>query len=375
MQTHSQIPPGLIGILKHRSKGVKNIENCSKFFHFVATPEAIRYTSYSDISPISFTLRVKYLASMPRTPIPIVSFAEATRRIPLPGNAESAVGSDFVWAKTRPHRAVFPGGIVNKTASFDFMRLFRFLFFILAAIESPGGCLMAQNVNAIPFEYRFHPGQQLNFKVTVRGQVDVEMPDGVRSNPVQIDMMIPQTTLEVGPDLATIAISIESAKVLNGTDSAALPEEGQKAMMTVDKRGRIQFMSGASGWQGSEFAQMQFPEEPLQIGASWVQEAVTQSEPPVKTKTRYTFNGFGKAAGRSCAAFDAELLLADSGQTMGSPSAISKGRTYFDFELGQVVQTEADARFSFNLPIPDKPGLLAKSTTTIRTVMQLVSAP
>lgn len=233
---------------------------------------------------------------------------------------------------------------------------------------------MAEPNQGMPFEYRFHPGQKLSYEVTVRGQVDVQMPDGVRSNPIHIDMRIDQSTLEVGPSVATLAMTIESARVFSGTDSAALPEEGQRSMLTIDRRGRIQFTSGAGGWQGSEFAQMQFPEKPLAIGDSWVQEAVSRSEPPVTTHTRYTFTGFQKTSGRSCATFDAELLLAESESATGSPSAVSKGRTFFDPELGQVILTEADSRFTFSIPLPDRPGFTARSTTTIRTVMQLLSS-
>lgn len=231
---------------------------------------------------------------------------------------------------------------------------------------------MADPAAGLSFQYRFQADQVVVYTVAVRGKVEVQMPDGLRSNPIQIDMRIVQRTLEVGPRLATMALTIESARVTQDGETAPLPEEGQRSMLTIDRRGVIEFLSGSSGWQGSEFAQMQFPEHPLRIGDSWVQEAVTRSEPPVRTRTRYTFAGLTTFKGRSCAAFDAELLLADGGNAPGQPGAVSKGRTLFDPDLGQVVSTEADSRFTFQIPVPDQPGILATTTTTIRTIMQMV---
>lgn len=230
---------------------------------------------------------------------------------------------------------------------------------------------MADPVASVPFEYRFTAGQELVYQVSVRGKVEVALPEGSRANPIQIDMRILQRTAEVGPRLATMVMTIESARVTQDGQEGPLPEEGQKSMLTIDRRGFIEFLSGAGGWQGSEFAQMQFPEKALAVGDSWVQEALTPSQPPVRTRTRYTFTGFAPYGARTCATFDAELLMAAGGGAPGQPGPVSKGRTLFDPALGQVVLTEVDSRFSFQVPIPDQPGVMVTTTTSIRTVMRL----
>ncbi|HEY9072298.1 MAG TPA: hypothetical protein VIV61_18705 [Candidatus Ozemobacteraceae bacterium] len=236
---------------------------------------------------------------------------------------------------------------------------------------SLGGPAMSQDDTTRTFRYDWTKGQKLFYLVTVRGGVDVETPMGVQSNPVHIEMQIRQSVEDASKDLATMSMLILVARMIQDGDSAPLPEEGQTSVLWLDRRGKVEIVSGTGAWQGSEVAQMHFPEQPLKPGDSWVQKNRTQGQTVTETATRYTYTGMTARSGKRLAEFESEMLLESGEKQVGDPSAISRGRTWFDPDLGQVVETIADSRFTFFVPVPDQPNMLARSSTTLHTEMKL----
>jgi len=231
---------------------------------------------------------------------------------------------------------------------------------------------MSQEAASQTFRYDWAKGQKLYYKVIVRGGVEVETPMGTQNNPVHIEMEIRQTVEDANADLATMSMLIMLARMFQDGEAASLPEEGQTSVLWLDRRGKVEIVSGTGAWQGSEIAQMYFPAEPMNPGDSWVQTSRTAGPPVTETSTRYTFAGMTDRKGGKLAEFTSEMLLQPGAGQVGDPNAVSRGRTWFDTTLGQVVETIADSRFTFFVPVPDQPNMLARSTTTLHTEMKLL---
>lgn len=236
-----------------------------------------------------------------------------------------------------------------------------------------GGAAMAKSGQDFNFEYKFKPGQELFYLVSVHGQVDVETPQGTQSNPIHIEMEIHQKVEDIQGELATIAMVVSSAKTFQGSDSAVLPEEGQKSVLTMDPSGKVQYISGTGGWKGSEFSQLIFPRRPINPGHSWVNETQTTEGILVKTRTKYTFTGFEVLQNKDCAVFSSELFLDGDTGNPSNAAASTTGKIFFYPESGQVIKTTADSRFSFLLPIEGAGNLQAHTVTTLHIEMRLMS--
>ena len=246
--------------------------------------------------------------------------------------------------------------------------VFAVIIFCLTA----GGQAMGAEAKPVSFRYNFPEGKELTYKISVDGHVEVQTPMGSETNPIHVEMRMRQTFVEATDVLAKVRMEVLSARTFQGSQSAPLPEEGQVSEMTLDRQGRVTYLSGAGAWQGSEFAHMIFPDEPLKPGDSWVQATESKLGTAVQMKTRYTLSGFAKTDGWETAQFTPELAVDNQGGHPTDPHAMSRGRTYFSMELGQVVQTVADTRFSFRMPLPQDPSVIITSITTIHTEMKLV---
>ncbi len=231
---------------------------------------------------------------------------------------------------------------------------------------------MARKLEAKPFRYRFAMGDRYSYRVSVGGEVQVETPGGIQRNPIQIEMEVAQTVLSIEGGKARIEVVISSAKTLQDGEEATLPEQGARSVMLMDERGQIEYVSGTGAWQGSEFAQMLFPEAPLSPGDSWTQTARSSQGVPAETRTRYSFTGLTKWEGLECAQFESRLQLEPALGREEKPFAISRGRTLFGLEAGQVVMAGADSKFTFRVPIPGQPEAFATSVTTLHTEMVLL---
>lgn len=231
---------------------------------------------------------------------------------------------------------------------------------------------MSQEAATQTFRYDWAKGQRLFYRVTVRGGVEVETPMGLQNNPIRIEMEIRQTVEDASADLATMSMLILLARMFQNEESAVLPEEGQTSVLWLDRRGKVEIVSGTGAWQGSEIAQMYFPEGPMKPGDSWEQTSRTAGPPVTETRTRYSFTGMTEREGKKLAEFMSEMLLEPGAGQIGDPNAVSRGRTWFDPVLGQVIETIADSRFTFFVPVPDQPNMLARSTTTLHTEMKLM---
>ena len=218
------------------------------------------------------------------------------------------------------------------------------------------------------FRYRFHPGRTLVYDLSVTGTVMVETPQGPATNPIEIAMEILQTHRDSGNGSATVEVEIARARMVSGTDSAPLPEEGTRASFTQDERGVTQAQTGGATWQGSSFAGLLFPEGPLKVGEGWVQNTADPSLPG-KNRTIYRYTGTKTVGTASCAVFAAEIQMDRSAMQPGSEGK-SKGTVVFDPALGQVVGVDVDSAFAFLVPVPEKK-IMALSRTSIRTVMKL----
>jgi hypothetical protein len=246
-------------------------------------------------------------------------------------------------------------------------------FMAVAAILGQGGAVMAAEVDAFRFVYRFSPGQALVYRISVGGRVDVATPVGTQTNPIDIQMEIRQQIREVGKDgRAIIDLHVAKARMIQDGQTASLPEEGTRSVLSMDTRGDTRFISGTGAFQGQEFSQMFFPDRPIRPGESWEQTGASQAGTAVTTRTRYTFSGWETVGGRRCAAFSAVMGLEAPGNNTHQPASQNRGKTWFDPELGQVVGTDVDSTFSFRMPFPEDPSIIIQSTTVLKTQMFLI---
>ena len=143
----------------------------------------------------------------------------------------------------------------------------------------------------------------------------------------------------------------------------------------MNTRGSVTYELGSTPVQGSEFAQMTFPDQLLQLGDSWEQDANTSPNAPVKAKTLYTLLRSESIGQHLCSVFHAQMAMPSvTTQTGGSAhGGTSIGEVWFAPELGQVVQTIATSNFSFSIPISEM-GATAKTSTRLRTEMKLLKS-
>lgn len=242
------------------------------------------------------------------------------------------------------------------------------IVFWLVALSGMG----AESVNAEKtetlFRYRFQPGRTFVYDLSVTGSVTVETPKGPASNPIEISMEILQTHGGESKDGTTVDVEIAKARMVSGSDSAPLPEEGTKASFTQDERGVTKTLSGSASYQGSAFAGLIFPLTRLKTGEGWVQDAADPSLPG-KSRMIYRLIGNKLIGSATCALFGAEMQI-DRGSMPSGSEASSKGSVCFDPALGQVVEIDVDSVFAFPVPVPDQ-GIMVRSKTSIRTVMRL----
>lgn len=243
---------------------------------------------------------------------------------------------------------------------------------IPSMLQPPGGTAMAMNNEGIVFSYKFPENRTLKYMIIVKGAVEIDSGMGVQTNPIHIEMEVHQHTRKTDGKSAELELEVVLARIFEGTRSAPLPEEGDKSIMTIDERGNLTFIRGTGDFKGQEFAQMIFPEKPIQPGDSWYQKTESKLGSDVETRTKYTYSGMTRHGAHLCAKFDAEMVLAGRQSAQHEPNAKSKGETLFSVELGAVVRTVADSRFTFQMPFPEDPSITIKSTTTLRTEMVLI---
>lgn len=219
------------------------------------------------------------------------------------------------------------------------------------------------------FEYKYKKDMQLFYDINVIGTVSVEIGNKIEKNPIYIKMKIKQTVVDITENVSTIKMKIEKAQFIQNNEIASLPEEGSESIVKISKNGKIEFVQGSWGWNGSEFSQLQFPEKPIKIGFSWEQINLTMDQ-NVKTMTHYEFVDVIQDTKGKYAKFNARL-------TVNTPEEKSKGfsRGYilFDIDQGIITYTEAETNFSFPVPIPHEVNRIATSTTQIKTIMNLAN--
>ncbi len=230
---------------------------------------------------------------------------------------------------------------------------------------------MAQNSESNLFSYKYPTGRTSRYRVSVRGTVNVETPMGPQISPIQIEMLIDQRVLGIDGNTETVALKIEAAQVLQGTETAPLPEEGTTSVFQLDPRGNMEIISGAGTELGFEKSQMIFPEHSLKKGESWVQTTSSSAPTPILMRTKYTFSGYENLKGKQLAIFESELMTDSQGSKSSEAKAQSKGKSFFDNELGLVIKTVADTAFSFQVPVDPKTGKFATTHTHIHTEMTL----
>lgn len=231
---------------------------------------------------------------------------------------------------------------------------------------------MGKEQDEFRFFYKFQAGQEWAYRISVNGRIRVSSNQEDRINPIHIEMEIEQRVLEISEEKAKVAVFIKKARNFSGSDSAPLPEEGQKSIMTVDSQGNTEYLSGTGGWKGSEFSQLIFPKRKLYPGLSWIQETVANVGPQTFSKSKFTFRGFEKSGSFNCAVFESELDVNSPDNPFQKGPGSTTGKIFFSQDLGQVVKTIADTNFSFVIPVGQTGGVQATTTTTLQVVMRLI---
>jgi hypothetical protein len=254
----------------------------------------------------------------------------------------------------------------------DFVKCIRGVVVLLWIFLSGGGFVMSEAQAGNVFVYRFEKGQLLRSLVTVHGKVEVETPQGWQENPMHLEMAMVQKVEDIASGVAQVAIEVASAKTYQGSDSASLPEEGQKSVVRVDPTGKMEFISGSGAMQATEFTQLVFPNRPLVPGNFWFQVSNTQAGNPMKTRTKYFFVGYETVGKRECAVFSSELELEPHPDMPTKPLATTTGKIYFCPRAGQVIKTVADSKFAFTMPVNESATQTTRTVTTLHTEMHLL---
>ena len=151
-----------------------------------------------------------------------------------------------------------------------------------------------------------------------------------------------------------IAMTVVDAKQeVNGVEKPFPQAANQTQIVRMKENGQVLSTLGQIPGQSAEqnTMQMVFPETEVDAGFMWKQEKDITNPVPIQTQTMYKITEINKNMVRINSIMKLKNNEGDSVQ------AESKGNTIFDAEQGKIVESEADFKSQFEIPL-QIPGLV-----------------
>ena len=220
------------------------------------------------------------------------------------------------------------------------------------------------------FKYNFDIGQNLFYKIKITGNMLVSSPMGEVDNPIDILLKISQKVVDIESEIAILDMAIIDAEKGPSMGDIPLPEIGQVSKLKINLKGKASWLAGQPSWQGAEFSQMEFPQNSIAPGDSWVQEFEPGQGGALPYFSRYTYLEDIKSNDSSFAVFGSELFIEENhGLT---EKELGTGNFRFNIDEGCIEGCSNDICHHFKMPLPENPALLIETTTNLKIEMERI---
>lgn len=231
------------------------------------------------------------------------------------------------------------------------MRFLPFLAFFLIALS--------QNF-AVRLIYKYSRSEPLVYELVMDSASSFVSPDsGKRELKMKTVIKLKQELIEADADgNMKIAMTVLDAKQeVNGVEKPFPSATNQTQIVRMKENGQVLSTLGQIPGQSADqnTMQMVFPELDIDAGYMWKQEKDISNPVPIQTQTLYKIVGIQGSQVRISSIMKLKNSQGDSVQ------AESKGNTIFDAEKGKIVESQADFKSQFEIPL-QVPGLLPNNS-------------
>ena len=213
---------------------------------------------------------------------------------------------------------------------------------------------------AVKLQYKYEKNVPVVYELVMDSSSSFVSPDtGKREVKMKTIIRMKQELIEEDKEgNLKVAMTVLSAEQeVNGVRKPTNSAMNQTQIVRMRKNGKLlSALSQAPGQSMGENAmQMVFPEESLKAGDTWTQLKDIAQPIPVETRTLYKIT---KVAGDEVTISSIMKLKNSGGDAV---QAMTKGNTVFDSKLGRIVESFADSKFQFEIPLK-VPGLLPNNS-------------
>jgi|SaaInl4_135m_RNA_FD_contig_21_1397762_length_1000_multi_7_in_0_out_0_2 hypothetical protein len=217
-----------------------------------------------------------------------------------------------------------------------------------------------QTLFAVRLTYKYTRSEPLLYELTMDSASTFISPDsGKRELKMKTVIRMKQELLEADADgYMKIAMTVLSAtQEVNGVEKPFPAAQNQTQILRMKENGKIlSTLTQIPGQAMDQDAmQMIFPESEVDVGFMWKQEKNIAQPLPVETQTLYKITEIKDKMIRISSIMKLKNQKGDSVQ------AQTKGNTLFDAEKGKIVESFADSKFQFEIPLR-VPGLLPNNS-------------
>jgi len=220
--------------------------------------------------------------------------------------------------------------------------------------------LFTSNVFAVRLQYKYEKNVPILHELTMDSASSFVSPDsGKREVKMKTVIRMKQELIEEDAEgNYKVAMTILSAKqTVNGVEKPFPAASNQTQIVRMRKNGKVlSALSQIPGQSPDQNAmQMVFPDEELKAGDTWTQLKDIAEPIPVETRTLYKIT---RLAGEQVTISSIMKLKNTAGDAV---KAQTKGSTVFDAKAGRIVESFADSKFQFEIPLK-VPGLLPNNS-------------
>ena len=215
-------------------------------------------------------------------------------------------------------------------------------------------------VEAVKLQYKYEKNIPVVYELVMDSSSSFVSPDsGKREVKMKTIVRMKQELIEEDKEgNLKVAMTVLSAEQeVNGVRKPTNSAMNQTQIVRMRKNGKLlsALSQGPGQSMGENAMQMVFPEESLKAGDTWTQLKDIAQPIPVETRTLYKVT---KVAGDKITISSIMKLKNSGGDAV---QAMTKGNTVFDAKLGRIVESFADSKFQFEIPLK-VPGLLPNNS-------------
>lgn len=220
--------------------------------------------------------------------------------------------------------------------------------------------IISSTSEAVKLQYKYEKNVPITYELVMDSASSFVSPDsGKREVKMKTIIRMQQELIDEDEEgNLKVAMTVLSAEQeVNGVRKPTGNAMDQTQIVRMRKNGKLlSTLSQAPGQTVGENAmQMVFPEEDLKAGDKWTQLKDIAQPIPVETRTLYKVT---KIAGDQVTIASIMKLQNAGGDSV---KAETTGNTVFDAKLGRIVESVADSKFQFEIPLK-VPGLLPNNS-------------